>query len=346
MLNHISVKSSADKCIKILLLSDRETRLYSNAPQKDVDNAANMIHNKKNRLLSTSAKLAILENIVKKGVKRVVGNDVKKTAFASEIMGKYDEKFVKDVLNKYYFDHPYKMAIGTTIQELCTNQFIKIFEETIFNEHISKKYMHGNYKYTEYFKGLFNSIYNKISEDVSSAIPYITYIRSENNNTAATALNLNGFKKYGLNIDNNILIKLKAMVDDDWENIFFEIGKEKEFSIVKTIDELIEIINKPSKIFHVTTNYSSMYAFSGLITYKIPKNAFALAVSKILFVTGIISGAYTFTSLALIEDLRKLKDKGYNFVTLEIRLKFDFRYGDPTTVPCWNIILITIRNFS
>ena len=196
-------------CISYLNLSERESRRNSNVSNSDIDKAVSMIYNGRNTNLRSSERYEVIEKAAKSGVSWAVGRDANKEVFVKEVMLGHDEKFLKDVINKYDYEYDLRGRIdGRRCTDMFSERYVKYYEEKIFGASV---YCRGN-DYKEYYFGLLKSVCDEINRDFDNGARGTHFVKDENQKRIKKAAE--ELKHFGVDITYiELNLKRFAMID-------------------------------------------------------------------------------------------------------------------------------------
>lgn len=196
-------------CVSYLNLSERESRRNSNVSDSDIDKAVSMIYNGRNTNLRSSERYEVIEKAAKSGVSWAVGRDANKEVFVKEVMLGHDEKFLKDVINKYDYEYDLRGRIdGRRCTDMFSERYVKYYEGKIFGASV---YCRGN-DYKEYYFGLLKSVCDEINRDFDNGARGTHFVKDENQKRIKKAAE--ELKHFGVDITYiELNLKRFAMID-------------------------------------------------------------------------------------------------------------------------------------
>lgn len=196
-------------CVSYLNLSERESRRNSNVSNSDIDKVVSMIYIGRNTNLRSSERYEVIEKAAKSGVSWAVGRDANKEAFVKEVMLGHDEKFLKDVINKYDYEYDIRRRIdGRRCSDMFSERYVKYYEGKIFGASV---YCRGN-DYKEYYFGLLKSVCDEINRDFDNGARGTHFVKDENQKRIKKAAE--ELKHFGVDITYiELNLKRFAMID-------------------------------------------------------------------------------------------------------------------------------------
>ena len=127
-----------DDCIRILSLSSYETRSKSNATDREIDEAVQIILN--GRYLNSSDRMDTIKRAIEWGENNAIGSSTEKAKFLSAVMQGKNREFLGDVWLKLLYTNNPKEFTGRCGRVICTSEYIDHIEQHVFGGNIPNYY--------------------------------------------------------------------------------------------------------------------------------------------------------------------------------------------------------------
>lgn len=127
-----------DDCIRILTLSSYETRSKSNATDREIDEAVQVILN--GRYLNSSDRMNTIKRAIEWGENDAINGSTEKREFLSAVMHGRSREFLGDVWLKLLYTNNTKEFTGRCGRVICTSEYIDHIEQHVFGGNIPNYY--------------------------------------------------------------------------------------------------------------------------------------------------------------------------------------------------------------
>lgn len=127
-----------DDCIRILSLSSYETRSKSNATDREIDEAVQVILN--GRYLNSSDRMDTIKRAIEWGENNAINGSTEKAKFLSAVMQGKSREFLGDVWLKLLYTNNPKEFTGRCGRVICTSEYIDHIEQHVFGGNIPNYY--------------------------------------------------------------------------------------------------------------------------------------------------------------------------------------------------------------